>query len=162
MAEDTQPFDLMNYEAMAQDALRGVVKAALKRAALPQGLPGEHHFYISFKTRAPGVSGLAELLARYPDEMTIVLQKQFWNLAPGETFFAVTLSFGNERKTLSIPYAAVTCFYDPSVQFRLLFEVAPAPPGVEAEPEAMEAAEPDASPDGEAPKVVSLDQFRKK
>jgi hypothetical protein len=153
MAEDTPPVDLMNYEALAQNALRGVVKAALKRVAA-ENLPGEHHFYISFKTRAPGVSGPPELLSKYPDEMTIVLQKQYWDLAPGETFFSVTLSFGNEHKKLSIPYAAVTCFYDPSVQFRLVFEVS-------AEPDAVET-DPAAPPDGEAPKVVSLDQFRKK
>ena len=165
MAQDSPPVDLMHYEAMAQDALRGVVKAALKRAS-QEGLPGEHHFYITFKTRAPGVSGPAELLAKYPDEMTIVLQRQFWDLAPGETFFSVTLSFGKEPKKLSIPYAAVTCFYDPSVQFRLVFEVTitpqiepdePAPKRTEAS--AAQAAKDSAA---DAPKVVSLDQFRKK
>ena len=89
--------DLMQYEAMAQDALRGVVKMALKRAASPPGLPGDHHFYITFKTRAPGVSGPPELLGQYPDEMKIVLQHQYWDLAPGETFFAVTLKFGGHQ-----------------------------------------------------------------
>jgi len=162
MAQDTPPVDLMHYEAMAQDALRGVVKAALKRAA-QEGLPGDHHFYITFKTRAPGVSGPADLLAKYPDEMTIVLQRQFWDLAPGETFFSVTLSFGKEPKKLSIPYAAVTTFYDPSVQFRLAFEVA-APPVQPDEPAPATTqpsdAESAAAPD--EPKVVSLDQFRKK
>ena len=112
----------MHYHAMAQDALRGVVKAALKRAASPQGLPGDHHFYITFKTRAAGVSGPPELLSKYPDEMMIVLQNQFWDLAPGETFFSVTLKFGGEPKALSVPYAAVTRFVDPSVQFGLEFE----------------------------------------
>jgi len=165
MAQDTPPADLMHYEAMAQDALRGVVKAALKRAA-HEGLPGEHHFYITFKTRAPGVSGPVELLSKYPDEMTIVLQRQFWDLAPGETFFSVTLSFGKEPKKLSIPYAAVTCFYDPSVQFRLVFEVTVAPLA-ETLLAAQDEAEPDddaaaKAPDPDAPKVVSLDQFRKK
>ena len=161
MAQDTPPVDLMHYEAMAQDALRGVVKAALKRAA-QEGLPGEHHFYITFKTRAPGVSGPADLLAKYPDEMTIVLQRQFWDLAPGETFFSVTLSFGKEPKKLSIPYAAVTTFYDPSVQFRLVFEVTVTPWPIEpAEPAPEKAAQTDAA-DPDAPKVVSLDQFRKK
>jgi hypothetical protein len=166
MAQNAPPADLMHYDAMAQDALRGVVKAALKRAA-QDGLPGEHHFYITFKTRAPGVSAPPELLAKYPDEMTIVLQRQFWDLAPGETFFSVTLSFGKEPKKLSIPYAAVTCFYDPSVQFRLVFEVQVAEP-VAAAPAApapapnKKPAPTAAAPAADAPKVVSLDQFRKK
>jgi hypothetical protein len=162
MAQDAPPADLMHYEAMAQDALRGVVKAALKRAA-QEGLPGEHHFYITFKTRAPGVSAPPDLLAKYPDEMTIVLQRQFWDLAPGETFFSVTLSFGKEPKKLSIPYAAVTVFYDPSVQFRLVFEVSVAPQPVEPDKPKPKKVESAAVTGGEdEPKVVSLDQFRKK
>ncbi len=162
MADET-PQDLMRYDAMAQDALRGVVKAALKRAAAPGGLPGAHHFYITFKTEAPGVSGPPDILGKYPDEMTIVLQHQYWDLAPGETFFTVTLKFGGEPQKLSIPYAAVTRFYDPSVQFLLQFEA----PAIEAEkkparrvrtaPESTGEIEPD-----NEPKVVSLDQFRKK
>jgi hypothetical protein len=155
MAQEQPPQDLMNYQAMASDALRGVVKAALKRAATA-GLPGAHHFYITFKTRAPGVSGPADLLAKYPDEMTIVVQHQYWNLAPGETFFALTLKFDGEPKSLSVPYAAVTRFYDPSVKFLLTFEVAEPPPAAEQEPD------PETVPEGEQPKVVSLDQFRKK
>ena len=114
----------MHYEAMAQDALRGVVKAALKRAA-SEGIPGDHHFYITFRTGAPGVSGPPELLSKYPDEMTIVLQHQYWDLTPGDTFFSVLLKFGGQPKKLSVPYAALTRFYDPSVQFLLQF----APPG---------------------------------
>ena len=161
LAQDPPAQDLMRYEALAQDALRGVVKAALKRAASPEGLPGSHHFYITFKTKAPGVSGPTDLLGKYPDEMTSVLQHQYWDLAPGETFFSVTLQFGGQPKRLSIPYAAVTRFYDPSVQFLLQFE----PPPVSSEeprPAPLaEEVEPDDSPDGE-PKVVSLDQFRKK
>lgn len=122
MADDRSSQDLMGYEAMAQEALRGVVKAALKRAAQPGGLPGAHHLYITFRTKAPGVSAPPELSERYADEMTVVLQHQFWDLAPGETFFAVTLKFGGSPKRLSVPYAAVTRFYDPSVQFLLQFE----------------------------------------
>ena len=122
MADDRPSQDLMGYEAMAQEALRGVVKAALKRAAQPGGLPGAHHLYITFRTRAPGVSAPPELTERYADEMTVVMQHQFWDLAPGETFFAVTLKFGGSPKRLSVPYAAVTRFYDPSVQFLLQFE----------------------------------------
>ena len=181
MAQERNDQDLMHYEALAQEALRGVVKAALKRAAAPGGLPGEHHFYITFKTRAPGVSAPPELSERYPDEMTIVLQHQYWDLAPGETFFAVTLKFGGQPKKLSVPYAAVTRFYDPSVQFLLQFE-APAtegqadgelaapqvlptrprkPTAVETQAEETEEETGDRLKADE-PKIVSLDQFRKK
>ena len=157
----------MNYEAMQQDALRGVVKMALKRAASPQGLPGDHHFYITFKTGAPGVSGPPELLSQYPGEMTIVLQNQFWDLAPGETFFAVTLRFAGQPKRLSVPYSAVVRFYDPHAAYVLQFEP-PAMSGAlieEVPPEAAPAetaAAPPPSPGGDEPKIVSLDQFRKK
>jgi hypothetical protein len=132
----------MQYEAMAQDALRGVVKAALKKAAAPGGLPEPHHLYITFKTKAAGVSGPQDLLGKYPDEMTIILQHQYWDLAPGETFFSVTLKFGGQPKRLSVPYAALTRFYDPSVQFALQFS---APEVIEDEPE------PDPSPRTSAP-----------
>lgn len=166
MAQDDTPQDLMHYEAMAQDALRGVVRSALKRAASPEGLPGAHHFYITFKTDAPGVSAPPDLLAKYPEEMTIVLQHQYRDLAPGETFFTVTLKFGGQPKRLSVPYAAVSRFYDPSVQFLLQFEAGPEPAEGQAERsvQPMEAADPPtpAATEGEEPKVVSLDQFRKK
>jgi hypothetical protein len=166
MAQDPPAQDQMHYEAMAQEALRGVVKAALKRAAAPEGLPGAHHFYITFKTEAPGVSGPADLLSKYPDEMTIVLQHQYWDLAPGETFFSVTLKFGGSPKRVSVPYAAVSRFYDPSVQFLLQFEASAAAPG-EASVATLTPGEPsetppEPGPDGEPANVVSLDQFRKK
>jgi hypothetical protein len=162
MAQDHPPQDLMHYEVLVQDAQRGVVRAALKRAATPAGLPGDHHFYITFKTQAPGVSGPPEVLARYPDEMSIILQHEYWDLAPGETFFSVTLKFAGEAKRLSIPYAAVTRFIDPSVQFALQFEVADGPVTLPAEVPAAEAAQAPAPPVSDEPKVVSLDQFRKK
>jgi hypothetical protein len=162
MAQEPPAQDQMQYEAMAQEALRGVVKAALKKAAAPGGLPGAHHFYITFKTDAAGVSGPTDLLSKYPDEMTIVLQHQYWDLAPGETFFSVTLKFGGQPKRLSVPYAAVTRFYDPSVQFLLQFETPPSavietltPPGAAPAEEAAAETDP-------AAKIVSLDQFRKK
>ena len=166
MSQEPPPQDLMHYEAMAQDALRGVVRTALKRAAAPAGLPGAHHFYITFRTRAPGVSAPPDLLSRYADEMTIVLQHQYWDLAPGETFFTVTLTFGGSPKRLSVPYAAVTRFYDPSVQFLLQFEP---PQDLQLQEDADDApgdlatatAEA-ASADEDEPKIVSLDQFRKK
>jgi len=167
MAQDPPAQDQMHYEAMAQEALRGVVKAALKRAAAPEGLPGAHHFYITFKTAAPGVSGPVDLLSKYPDEMTIVLQHQYWDLAPGETFFSVTLKFGGSPKRVSVPYAAVSRFYDPSVQFLLQFE-AGASATAEAIAKPVEASaekpgEPAVEATGdEPPNVVSLDQFRKK
>ena len=164
MAQDPPAQDLMHYDALAQDALRGVVKAALKRAAAPEGLPGAHHFYVTFKTDAPGVSGPPDLLGKYPDEMTIVLQHQYWDLAPGETFFSVTLQFGGQPKRMAVPYAAVTRFYDPSVQFLLQFE--PPASTTDARPAGPQLAEAPASPAGDAPegeaKIVSLDQFRKK
>jgi uncharacterized protein len=161
LAQDPPAQDLMHYDAMAQEALRGVVKSALKRAAT-EGLPGAHHFYITFKTDAPGVSGPDDLLSKYPDEMTIVLQHQYWDLAPGETFFSVTLQFGGQPKRLSVPYAAVTRFYDPSVQFLLQFEAPPPAPPADVKPtdDADEAAAAPEAEDGS--KIVSLDQFRKK
>ena len=166
MAQEPPAQDLMNYEAMAQDALRGVVKAALLRAGAPGGLPGAHHFYLTFKTGAPGVEGPEELLSRYPDVMTIVLQHQFWDLEVGDRDFGVTLKFGGRPQSLVVPYAAMTRFYDPSVQFLLQFDAeagpgpqaAPAPAPLAAAPSSAGAA--DADP--EAPNVVSLDQFRKK
>lgn len=162
MTQDAFTTDEMRYEALAQEALRGVIKAALKRAA-DQGLPGAHHFYITFRVNAPGVSIPPELSEKYPEEMTIVLQHMFWDLAPGETFFSVTLEFGGQPKKLSIPYAAVARFYDPSVQFLLQFE---APEDEMEMAEAAFPAAPIAEPDGDVadttPKVVSLDTFRKK
>ena len=165
MAQEPPAQDQMHYEAMAQEALRGVVKAALKRAASPEGLPGAHHFYVTFKTDAPGVSGPVDLLSKYPDEMTIVLQHQYWDLAPGETFFSVTLKFGGQPKRVSVPYAAVSRFYDPSVQFLLQFEAASdggAPAAGEATDSAPASAATPETPVDPAEKVVSLDQFRKK
>jgi len=174
MADDKN-HDLMHYDLMAQEALRGVIKQALKQAASPQGIPGDHHFYISFQTHAPGVSVPDDLAERYPDEMTIVVQHQFWELAPGETFFSVVLRFGGQPKKLSVPYAAVTRFHDPSVPFALQFEPveiegAPAPVVDLPEPEvlrpkpkiAASTAEEDLPPEDDGPKIVSLDQFRKK
>ena len=157
MATD-KPKDLMGYDTLQQDALRGVIRAALERAASPRGLPGDHHFYISFRTDAAEVSAPEDLVERYPEEMTIVLQNQYWDLAPGENGFSVTLQFGGQPKTLSIPYVAVTRFYDPSVQFVLQFD---APAGL-TPPEPEPTAEDDDAPAGDEPKVVSLDQFRKK
>jgi len=151
--------DQMHYDEMAQEALRGVIRKALE-VAKNDGLPGEHHFYISFRTRAPGVSISEKLLSQYPEEMTIVLQHQFWDLEVREDGFSVVLTFNKIPETLVIPYAAVHAFFDPSVQFGLQFEV-PAPPSAEESKPAAPVAEeiPAPRPDGE---VVSLDAFRKK
>ncbi len=161
MTQEAFPKDEMRYDALAQEALRGVVKAALKRAAAPEGLPGAHHLYITFRTKAAGVSLPPDLAAKYPDDMTIVLQHQYFDLAPGETFFSVTLKFGGAPRRLSVPYAAVTRFYDPSVQFLLQFETSEPSP-VEDAMAAPEAPESASDVETEGPKVVSLDQFRKK
>jgi len=157
MPTSGEPDDQIGYAALMQEALRGVVRAALKRIAT-DGLPGAHWFRIAFKTKAPGVSGPPDILARYPDEMVIEFRpQQFRDLAPGETYFTVTLSFGGQPRGLSVPYGAITHFFDPSVGYQLQFEVAEAEP----EPPAIERpARPD--PDPDAPNIVSLDQFRKK
>ena len=117
------PTDEMRYDVLTQAALRGVIRAALERAAAPDGLPGAHHFYITFKTRAEGVSIPADLSAKYPDEITVVIQHQYWDLMPEAERFTVVLQFGGQPKKLVVPYMAVTRFYDPSVQFVLQFSV---------------------------------------
>ena len=151
MTDQNPPVDEMHYEQLAQDALRGVIRSALERAAQPDGIPGAHHFYITFKTRAPGVSVPPDVLAKYPDEMTIVLQNKFWDLGVNETGFTVGLSFNQLPAKLDIPFAAITAFVDPAVDFGLQFQAVQA----DAAPEAHEAAENDAP--GAAPAVTSDD-----
>jgi hypothetical protein len=92
MAEETPPVDEMNYEQLAQDAKRGIIRSALERAAMPEGIPGAHHFYVTFMTRAPGVSVPPDILAKYPEEMTVVLQHQYWDLKVEPTRFSVMLT----------------------------------------------------------------------
>ena len=165
MATDERPADLIGYEAMQQDALRGVIRSAIARAAAPGGLPGEHHFYISFRTGAPDVAIPESLRARYPDEMTIVLQHQYWDLNPGESAFSVTLQFNGQPKSLSIPYAAVTRFYDPAVQYMLHFAPPESAPAVDAPAQSSPGRPPERSPSDTregAPNVVAIDKFRKK
>lgn len=162
--------DHIRYDILAQEALRGVVKKVLTEVS-KTGLPGDHHFFISFMTRAPGVRMSQKLLAQYDSEMTIVLQNQFWDLKVTETSFEVGLSFDGINETLFIPFSAIKGFFDPSVQFGLQFEVADAktgPRAVETEDDAEESvtseAGEDDEPKSETPgeKVVSLDSFRKK
>lgn len=153
--------DLMRYDLMAQEALRGVIRRALEVAK--KGLPGEHHFYISFRTDAPGVDISEKLHKQYPEEMTIVLQHQFWNLDVREDGFSVELTFNRIPETLVVPYSAVQGFFDPSVQFGLQFEVKkPDAPAEAAKPaSAAPVAEEKPAPAGDGA-VVSLDAFRKK
>jgi len=111
----------MKYAQMVEDALRGVVRRALN-AANTEGLHGNHHFYVTFLTRFPGVELPDHLMDRYEHDMTIVLQHQYWDLKVEETYFEVSLSFNKMPTHIHVPYAAVTSFADPSVQFGLQFE----------------------------------------
>jgi len=167
----------MRYDLLAQDALRGVVRAALLRVR-QSGLPGEHHFYISFNTRHPDVRLSERLRNKYEKEMTIVLQHQFWNLQVGERDFEVELSFNEIAEKLVVPFSAVKGFFDPAAQFALQFEMieekvetaAEPSPNLRDHPAHVEAAEvplealpaPAAGPSNDDQKIVSLDSFRKK
>ena len=162
MVEDT-----LRYDRMVERALRGVVREALEVVGA-EGLPGDHHFYLTFTTEHAGVDIPDYLRKQYPDEMTIVLQYQFYDLTMDDEGFAVTLSFNNRRERLSVPFAAVTTFADPSVNFALQFQMQESALDAEggdpeAEPEG-EAPEPDPETDGdgEKGKIVTLDSFRKK
>lgn len=113
--------DVLRYDLMVQEALKGVVRKILTEAAR-DGLPGEHHFYVTFRTGAPGVRLSQRLREKHPDEMTIVLQHQFWDLSVSDHAFEVGLSFSGVPERLLIPFDAITTFFDPSVQFGLKFE----------------------------------------
>ena len=180
--------DHIRYDVLAQAALRGVVRTVLADAA-KKGLPGEHHFKITINTTAPGVRLSERMRARFPQEMTIVLQHQFWDLAITEHAFEVGLSFGGIPEKVGVPFDAVTAFFDPAVQFGFQFETVEAaaagdttaaaqpaekstgskqPPG-ETKPEALPAPSPAAPGAPNAPgsdsgggEVVRLDRFRKK
>jgi len=153
--------DLFDYPKLVETALRGVMRDALERTAR-EGLPGDHHFYVTFRTHAPGVAIPNYLLARYPDEMTIVLQHQYRALEVGDDAFSVNLSFQSRSERLKIPFSAVTTFADPSVNFGLKFEV---PATAPAEPVPLPAQIPPpepAEPARPAAEVVALDKFRKR
>ena len=162
---DETPESLIPYDEIVQDALRAVVGRVLGEIEQSGTLPGEHHFYITFKTRAPGVSIPKHLLERFPDEMTIVIQHRFWDLKVEEDGFTVGLSFGGVPATLVVPFAAVTQFHDPAVEFALTFQAN----AEEVQPEEHEEAGNDV-PEGaaaEEPKddgsnVVNVDFTRKK
>ena len=158
------PDQSLDYGRLVERALRQVVREALGIVA-ERGLPGRHHHYITFRTDHPGVVLADDLRARYPTEMTIVLQHEFWDLEVADDRFAIGLSFGGVPHRLEIPLEAVTVFADPSVEFGLQFATAaaapsdgPAPSAVRAEPLGP-AAEPPAEGGAE---VVTLDRFRKK
>ena len=164
MTDDT-PESLIPYDEIVQDALRAVVGRVLGEVEESGGLPGGHHFYITFKTRAPGVSIPKHLIERFPDEMTIVIQHRFWDLKVADDSFTVGLSFGGVPATLHIPFAAVTQFHDPAVEFALTFHAdaaeLPAEEHEEAENDAPDsAADESAREDGS--NVVNVDFTRKK
>jgi hypothetical protein len=179
------PTDHIRYDILAQQALRGVVRTVLADAA-KSGLPGEHHFKITFATPAPGVRLSDRMREQYPEAMTIVLQHQFWDLIVTDDAFEVGLSFGGVPERLTVPFDAITAFYDPAVQFGFQFEtsdaaaagepaiaVTPAEkpaasvsrgPG-ETKPETLPgpaASEPTPRDGGGGGEVVRLDRFRKK
>ena len=166
--------DHIRYDVLARDALRGVLRKVLSDAAV-HGLPGEHHFFITFISTAEGVKLSPRLLAQYPEEMTVILQHQFWDLVVTDDRFEVGLSFGGIPERVVVPFNAIKSFFDPSVQFGLQFEAAdtaaetpatnlPAVPAPAALPVAAPAAENQDEPTkpGEGAEVVRLDRFRKK
>lgn len=116
------PQDHIRYDILAQDALRGVIRKVLSEVAVTGYLPGEHHFFITFLTEAPGVRISTALKERYPEQMTIVVQHQFWDLKVTESQFEIGLSFSDKPEKLVVPFAAIRGFYDPSVNFELEFD----------------------------------------
>lgn len=163
MADD-QPNDLIGYGRLVEDALRHVVHDALELART-DGLPDPHHFYITFRTDLPGVALPEELRGRYPQEMTIVLQHQYWDLEVDDGGFGVTLSFGGVPRRLRVPFRAVRVFADPSVEFGLQFQVPEAGESAATAPDpgAPSTADAEAAETGEGgAEVVALDRFRKR
>ncbi len=164
------PESLIPYDEIVQEALRDVVGRVLGEVERTGALPGGHHFYITFRTRLPGVAIPKHLVERFPDEMTIVIQHRFWDLKVEDDVFTVGLSFGGVPSTLRVPFAAVTQFHDPAVEFSLTFH-ADAAPELHAEREVPEndspegqraaGAEPGAD-DDDGSNVVSVDFTRKK
>ncbi len=158
--------DYIGYEALTQAAMRGVVREALKRAKANGGLPGDHHFYITFRSKAPGVRMADYLTERFPVDMTIVVQHQFWDLEVHDGHFEIILKFSGVPQHLFVPYAAITRFVDPSVNFGLTFEaqdkdtsvISPASDLAESNDDEGEGE----TAAGEAGTVVNLDAFRRK
>ena len=175
------PVDLIRYDLLAQEALRGVVRRVIADAA-KSGLPGDHHFFITFDTTKPGIKMSPRLHAQHPEELTIVLQHQFWDLAVSDDAFEVRLSFKGIPERLVVPFDAIKAFFDPSVKFGVQFDSADAADGeapaksrealpaavssepisedAEIEPADVTDEEPEPPPAGG--EVVRLDRFRKK
>jgi len=164
--------DFLEYPKMVERAMRGVIREALS-VALESGLPGLHKLYITFRTRNPDVTIADRLLAQYPDEMTIVMENQYWDLVVDDDKFSVTLSFGGAPETLVIPYAGITAFVDPSVQFSLQFDPntddaleAPPQPREEAispvDGSALDGEKVSTDLSTDDGQVFTLDNFRKK
>jgi uncharacterized protein len=169
--------DHIRYDLLAQAALRGVVRTVLTDTA-SKGLPGDHHFKITFNTTAPGVKLSGRMRAQYPQTMTVVLQHQFWDLAVNDDAFEVGLSFGGVPERVVVPFDAITAFFDPAVQFGLQFETIEGQttddtgpikdqdlqPSAARKAETSPAPEPEPVPDHEpgGAEVVRLDRFRKK
>ncbi len=154
------PDSLIPYDEIVQEALRAVVGRVLGTIADGGGLPGDHHFYITFKTQAPGVEIPQRLIERFPDEMTIVLQNRYWDLLVDAQRFSVGLSFNQVPSKLTIPYSAITGFHDPAVNFELRFQATE-----DAAPEPHEPAENDGAvvaPVEDGSNVVAVDFKRKK
>ncbi|PKB19096.1 hypothetical protein B0I00_1324 [Novosphingobium kunmingense] len=162
---DEAPDSLIPYDEIVQEALRAVVGRVLGQVEAAGGsLPGDHHFYITFKTSAAGVAIPAHLKERFPDEMTIVLQNKFWDLAVGSDGFTVGLTFNQVPAKLDIPFSAITAFVDPAVDFGLQFQAVGGPEGPEPHEDA-ENDHPDSDPPGggdDGSNVVTVDFGRKK
>ena len=140
------PVDHIRYDILVQEALRGMVRDVLAEAAKNKGMPGEHHFFITFDTTAEDVQLSPRLRAQYPEEMTVVLQHQFWDLKVTDEAFEVGLSFGGVAERLRVPFDAIKAFADPSVQFTLQFESLAETPDEDVEEETE--AETDKQPAG--------------
>ena len=157
--------DLFHYDKMVEHALRGVIRDVLVRVA-KEGLRSAHHFYIGFDTQVPGVTIPPRLLERFPSEITIVLQHQFWDLEIGDQAFSVSLSFDKQVERLVVPFAAIKSFADPSVEFALAFSEPPAAASNEPALPALVADKPKGKPEqpasAEKGQVVALDAFRKR
>lgn len=162
MTGSTIPDSLIPYDEIVQEALRAVVGRVLGSVAQTGGLPGSHHFYITFKTQAPGVDIPQRLIDRFPDEMTIVLQHRFWDLKVDDTRFSVGLSFNQVPSMLDIPFSAITGFHDPAVNFELRFQAADMGEESEHEPAENDGDTVRAAPVEDGSNVVAVDFKRKK
>ena len=158
---DDAPESLIPYDEIVQEALRAVVGRVLQTIEADGALPGGHHFYITFRTQHPDVDIPAHLTERFPEEMTIVIQHRFWDLSVDDMGFTVGLSFGGVPSTLRVPFAAVTDFVDPAVEFSLKFQASDEVDGGDAGDEAADA-RPVAEPVEDGSNVVAVDFTKKK